>query len=133
MLFVHSPCAITVYCNCHLHQHFRSSSNSVDMLNMFSAQDFLWKVAFLIRVGADASSLTPFHFLNSPHDTRARLARQFCIYPVGLDGCQFIPWLLIILDFYTFTCFKCWVCRQHLGNFIPFTGWLLLWLFKTWN
>lgn len=50
----HCTCATTVVLNYHLHQHRRNSSySSAGMLNMLSTQDFLLKVTFPVRAGAD--------------------------------------------------------------------------------
>lgn len=125
MLFVHCVRVQSQsHSNRHLHQHIRDSSyTSVDMLNMFTTQDFLLKVAFLIRVGTDISLAQLHSIFSTTHHLYTRIARQSYIYKTC--RLSFHSIFLIIFDFYTFTCFKCSVCRTY-ENFIPFTGWLLL-------
>lgn len=109
-----TPSSVTVYCNCHRHQHFRShSDNSVGMSHMPLAQNFLLKVA-LISDSLDGapSSPTRFHFLSSP---LAREPSHGRVFRLSFHSRTLRGHLIFI--------------HSHLGAFIPFTGWSLLWLF----
>lgn len=93
------PSAITVYCNCHRHQHFQYHSD-----NSVGTHNFLERVALIPDSSwtRHLSSPTQFHFLNSPR-SRAPGEQGSPAFTRTRFDCHFIPGLLVTLDFYTFT------------------------------